>query len=212
MACRDSRPKLTYRMGKIYFHIVVGRKRGLIAISQVICAALRYTQNLHHAKYVRLIVFLIGNNSPALYEASPRLLNWTKHCPLSFLANGVLAISQIFVQRRSLLLTAAIPLLLQGILGSEVSFWLVLPDCCILNNAPIFTPSFSVEIKVCPQFPHISYSLSTRYLPLKACIIQQVSSFFSLILVQSRLSWLQRSQLALYQLQIHSEPRETHYI
>ena len=84
MTCRDSRPNLIYRLGKTYFHISMGRKRGLFSISQVICAALRRTQNLHHVKYVRLTIFLIGNNSPAFYEASPRLFKWTQRCPLAF--------------------------------------------------------------------------------------------------------------------------------
>lgn len=72
---------------------------------------------------------------------------------LSFLANGVLAISQILVLKRSRLITAAIPFLLQEILGHEASFWLVLPACCIFHNVLIFTPSFSVEPKIWPQFP-----------------------------------------------------------
>ena len=72
---------------------------------------------------------------------------------LSFLANGVLAISQIEVLKKSRLLTAAILFLLQEILGFEASFWLVLPDCCIFHNAPIFTPSFSVQPEIWPQFP-----------------------------------------------------------
>ena len=87
LTCRDSRPNLTYRLGKAHYHIIkisMGRKRGLIAVSQVICAALRSAQNLHYAKYDWLTILLIGNNSPACYEASPRLFKWTQHCPLAF--------------------------------------------------------------------------------------------------------------------------------
>ena len=70
MTYRDSGPNLIYPSGKLYFHISAGRKRGLNAKSQVICAAL---QTLHRANHVRLTIFIIGNKSPAFYEASPRL-------------------------------------------------------------------------------------------------------------------------------------------